>query len=55
MKLKGKLSLKKLTKMVKKETIETIIVAFTDHYGRMVGKRFDAEFFSRISSTRWDT
>ncbi len=45
MKLKGKLSLKKLTKMVKKETIETIIVAFTDHYGRMVGKRFDAEFF----------
>ena len=45
MKLKGKLSLKKLKKMVKKETIETIIVAFTDHYGRMVGKRFDAAFF----------
>lgn len=25
--------------------IETVIVAFTDHYGRLVGKRFDAEFF----------
>lgn len=25
--------------------IETVILAFTDHYGRMMGKRFDAEFF----------
>ena len=25
--------------------IETIIVAFTDHYGRLIGKRFDAEVF----------
>ncbi len=25
--------------------IETVIVAFTDHYGRLIGKRFDAEFF----------
>jgi len=45
MAIKGKLTLKELTKMVKAETIETIVVAFTDHYGRMVGKRFDAEFF----------
>lgn len=39
------LSLKQLRKKVKKEQIETIIVAFTDHYGRLVGKRFDADFF----------
>lgn len=25
--------------------IDTVIVGFTDHYGRLVGKRFDAEFF----------
>ena len=25
--------------------IDTVIVAFTDHYGRMMGKRFDAGFF----------
>ena len=26
-------------------TIDTVMVAFTDHYGRLVGKRFDAGFF----------
>jgi glutamine synthetase len=25
--------------------IETVIVAFSDHYGRLCGKRYDAEFF----------
>jgi glutamine synthetase len=25
--------------------IDTVVVAFTDHYGRLVGKRFDARFF----------
>ncbi|MEM7093112.1 MAG: glutamine synthetase family protein [Actinomycetota bacterium] len=25
--------------------LDTVIMAFTDHYGRTVGKRFDAEFF----------
>ncbi len=45
MKIQGKLSLKKLRKKVAKFKIETIIVAFTDHYGRLVGKRFDADFF----------
>jgi len=45
MKNKGMLSLEQLVEKVKEETIETVIVAFTDHYGRMVGKRFDAEFF----------
>lgn len=45
MKVKGKLSLSELKKKVEDESIETVIVAFTDHYGRLVGKRFDAEFF----------
>ena len=45
MQLKGKLNLQQLKEKVSAETIETIIVAFTDHYGRLVGKRFDAEFF----------
>ncbi|MCB0572474.1 MAG: glutamine synthetase, partial [Phaeodactylibacter sp.] len=45
MKPKGMLSLQQLQEKVAKEDIETVIVAFTDHYGRLVGKRFDAEFF----------
>lgn len=45
MKIKGKLSVAQLQKKVAAEEIETIVVAFTDHYGRLVGKRFDAEFF----------
>ncbi len=45
MKIKGKLSEAELKEKAKNEEIETIIVAFTDHYGRLVGKRFDAEFF----------
>ena len=43
--LKGKLSLPELKELVASEAIETIVVAFTDHYGRLVGKRFDADFF----------
>lgn len=27
------------------DEIDTVIVAFTDHYGRLLGKRFDAAFF----------
>ena len=26
-------------------SIDTVILAFTDHYGRLMGKRLDAEFF----------
>ena len=43
--IKGKITTAQLEKKVKKGKIETIIVAFTDHYGRLVGKRFDPEFF----------
>lgn len=43
--LRGMISVEQLTQMVAEETIETVIVAFTDHFGRLMGKRFDAEFF----------
>jgi glutamine synthetase len=39
------LGLERLTELVANEQIETVVVAFTDHYGRLVGKRFDAEMF----------
>lgn len=42
---KGLLTIDQLTKLVETEEIETVIVGFTDHYGRIMGKRFDAEFF----------
>ena len=42
---RGFLTVDALQKAVEAETIETVIVAFTDHYGRLMGKRFDAEFF----------
>ncbi len=45
MQTKGMLSLEELKMLVTTEEIETIVVGFTDHYGRLVGKRFDAEFF----------
>ncbi len=43
--LKGMLSLEQLRELVAQEQIETVIVGFTDHYGRLVGKRYDAEMF----------
>ena len=44
-KIKGMLSFDQLKSLVKKEEIETILVVFTDLYGRFMGKRYDAEFF----------
>jgi glutamine synthetase len=43
--MKGLLTLDELTELVANEQIETVVVGFTDHYGRLVGKRFDADFF----------
>src|SRR5688572_8565989 len=34
-----------LRKLVASGDVETIVVGFTDHYGRLFGKRFDAEMF----------
>lgn len=42
---RGLLTVEYLIKLVEKEEIETVIVGFTDHFGRIMGKRFDAEFF----------
>jgi glutamine synthetase len=44
-KLRGMLGLERLKELAAQEQIETVVVAFTDHYGRLVGKRYDAEMF----------
>ncbi|MCP3934252.1 MAG: glutamine synthetase [Actinomycetia bacterium] len=41
----GNLSVDGLANMVEQDEIDTVVVAFTDHYGRSMGKRFDAGFF----------
>ena len=43
--LRGMLTAKQLATEVGAGTIDTVVVAFTDHYGRLMGKRYDAEFF----------
>ena len=42
---RGMLSEDQLRAEVGSGGIDTVIVAFTDHFGRLMGKRFDAEFF----------
>ena len=42
---RGILDWETLAQKVAVEDIETVIVAFTDHVGRLMGKRFDAEYF----------
>jgi glutamine synthetase len=39
------LTLDDLRDRVARGDIETVVVAFPDHYGRLMGKRFDAEYF----------
>lgn len=43
--IQGIISKEQLTELVRNGDIETIILVFTDHYGRFMGKRFDAEFY----------
>ncbi|KXK48461.1 MAG: glutamine synthetase, type I [Chloroflexi bacterium OLB13] len=43
--LYGMLTLEEMRARVERGEIETIVLGFTDHYGRLMGKRFDAEFF----------
>ena len=43
--VRGMLGLEDLRELVAADLIETVIVAFTDHYGRLTGKRYDAEMF----------
>ena len=40
------LTLQALVSLVEKGEIETVVAGFTDHYGRLMGKRFDAEMFT---------
>jgi glutamine synthetase len=39
------MQLDELAALVKQGEIETVLVGFTDHYGRLLGKRYDAEMF----------
>lgn len=39
------MTLDELRAAVESGEIDTVVVAFTDHYGRLLGKRFDAGFF----------
>ena len=41
----GRLTLAKLGDLVEKGGVDTVLVVFTDIYGRLMGKRFDARFF----------
>ena len=43
----GMLELDELAKLARQGAIETVIVGFTDHYGRLLGKRYDAEMFAQ--------
>ncbi len=43
--LQGMLTKDELTKRVSAQEIDTVLLVFTDHYGRFMGKRLDAEFF----------
>src|SRR5262245_44842225 len=43
--LPGFLSVDELRRRAARGAIDTVLVAFTDHYGRLAGKRFDAGFF----------
>jgi glutamine synthetase len=42
---RGMLTASELAERVEQGAIETVVVGFTDHYGRLMGKRFDARFF----------
>ena len=42
---RGMLTLEQLKGLVAKGEIETVLAGFTDHYGRLMGKRFDGEMF----------
>ena len=45
MKVYGMLTIEELQQQVDSREIDTVLVVFTDLYGRFMGKRFDAEFF----------
>ena len=44
--VRGMLTLDELRKRIPTNEIDTVVVGFTDHYGRLMGKRYDAEMFA---------
>jgi len=42
---RGMLEIEDLKQKIESDQIDTVVVAFTDHYGRVLGKRFDARHF----------
>ena len=46
------LSLDRLAALVEHDEIETVLVVFTDLYGRFMGKRVDGEFFLEQTATK---
>jgi glutamine synthetase len=43
--LPGMLTLEQLRKLIASGEIDTVVVGFTDHYGRLMGKRYDGDMF----------
>lgn len=41
----AQLTLPDLARLARQGAVDTVIAAFADHYGRLMGKRFDADFF----------
>ena len=48
MKVYGMLTVEELQQQVDSREIDTVLVVFTDLYGRFMGKCFDAEFFLKM-------
>ena len=42
---RGRLTLEELRDLVARGVVDTVVAGFTDHYGRLLGKRCDAEWF----------
>ncbi|MGH7617265.1 MAG: glutamine synthetase, partial [Gemmatimonadaceae bacterium] len=43
--VRGMMTLEQLRTRIAAKEIDTVVVGFTDHYGRLMGKRYDAEMF----------
>ena len=43
--VRGMLTLEELRTLSSRGEIDTVVVGFTDHYGRLMGKRYDADMF----------
>ncbi len=48
----GAFSLKDLAVSIQNGSVETVILAFTDHYGRLVGKRLDADYYLKVAADK---